>query len=154
MRAAWVRRAPTLTRFAVDFVCLDFTFCGEKAARHLGYAPIYTREEAIRTLLGVARLLGSAEPSGLPVAGSGEPASPPEATRDPGEPPADGDAATPDEAASATGRPSRAGTEGRSAPGDDSALSFDYAAGYDEGYRMGRRVGRALGARERSSGDG
>ena len=37
---------PTVTRFAVDFVCLDFTFRSDKARRELGYAPVYTEEEA------------------------------------------------------------------------------------------------------------
>ncbi len=39
---------PKLTRFAVDFVTKDFTIDSDKAARHLGYAPRFSREEAVR----------------------------------------------------------------------------------------------------------
>lgn len=41
-----VRLSPTITRFAVDFVCLDFTFRSDKAARELGYRPVYSEEQA------------------------------------------------------------------------------------------------------------
>jgi nucleoside-diphosphate-sugar epimerase len=41
------RFAPLLTRFAVDFVCLEFTVSGEKLARELGYRPIYGKDEAL-----------------------------------------------------------------------------------------------------------
>jgi nucleoside-diphosphate-sugar epimerase len=40
------RFTPTITRFAVDFVCLDFTFVSKKAERELGYRPVYGEEEA------------------------------------------------------------------------------------------------------------
>lgn len=41
-----VRFTPTVTRFAVDFVCLELTFRSDKAARELGYRPIYSEEQA------------------------------------------------------------------------------------------------------------
>lgn len=40
------RFAPTVTRFAVDFVCLDYTFVSTRAEQILGYAPRYSREQA------------------------------------------------------------------------------------------------------------
>lgn len=43
----FVRFTPTLTRFAVDFVCLDFTIRSDKLARELGYTPRFSPEEAI-----------------------------------------------------------------------------------------------------------
>jgi nucleoside-diphosphate-sugar epimerase len=36
-----------VTRFAVDFVTQDFTIRTDKAARELGYEPLYPPEEAI-----------------------------------------------------------------------------------------------------------
>lgn len=42
-----VRFTPTLTRFAVDFVCVDFTIRTDKLARELGYAPRVAPDEAI-----------------------------------------------------------------------------------------------------------
>ncbi len=49
--SAWLLRPiyrfnPVVSRFAVDFVTQDFTFVSDKAARDLGYAPIYSEEEA------------------------------------------------------------------------------------------------------------
>ena len=48
--ARWLRPihrfSPTLSRFAVDFVCQDFTVSGKKAEDVLGYAPIYSEVEA------------------------------------------------------------------------------------------------------------
>jgi len=41
-----VRFAPTLTRFAVDFVTKDFTITTDKANRDLGYTPRFSQEEA------------------------------------------------------------------------------------------------------------
>jgi sterol-4alpha-carboxylate 3-dehydrogenase (decarboxylating) len=38
---------PVLTRFAVDFVCVDYTVKTDRAARELGYAPRFVRAEAI-----------------------------------------------------------------------------------------------------------
>lgn len=38
---------PTLTRFAVDFICRDYIVKTDRAARELGYAPRYSRAEAI-----------------------------------------------------------------------------------------------------------
>lgn len=43
----FVRFAPTITRSAVTFVSEDFTVRSDKAARLLGYAPRYSRAEAI-----------------------------------------------------------------------------------------------------------
>lgn len=40
------RFTPTLSRFAVDFVCEPFTFLDHKARRELGYAPVYDDELA------------------------------------------------------------------------------------------------------------
>jgi hypothetical protein len=78
-----------------------------------------TREEAVQTLLGVARILsGNAEPNGA----ISDP--PPEPT-----PPEPKEEESPPE------------------PSDPDQVSFDFARGYDEGYQMGRRVGLALAAR-------
>ncbi len=38
---------PTLTRSSVRILCKDFSFTSDKAARHLGYRPIYSEEESI-----------------------------------------------------------------------------------------------------------
>lgn len=46
-RVPGLRFRPTITRFAVDFVCQDFTIETDKAARELGYAPLHPPEEAI-----------------------------------------------------------------------------------------------------------
>ena len=39
---------PLVSRFSVDYVCQDFTFSSEKAARELGYRPVYSEFEALR----------------------------------------------------------------------------------------------------------
>jgi nucleoside-diphosphate-sugar epimerase len=39
--------SPTITRFAESMLCRDLTFSGEKAARDLGYRPIFSEEEAV-----------------------------------------------------------------------------------------------------------
>jgi nucleoside-diphosphate-sugar epimerase len=46
---------PTLTPFAVNFVCLDFTFRGHKAARELGYQPAYSEQEAFERTIAYFR---------------------------------------------------------------------------------------------------
>ncbi len=46
-RVPGVRFRPVVTRFAVDFVCQDFTIETDKAARLLGYAPLFAPEETI-----------------------------------------------------------------------------------------------------------
>ena len=81
-----------------------------------------TREEAIQTLKGVARLLSS------PSNGHGRPkeAAPPPAM-----------VASP---ASQEKEP------------DDEEFTLEYARGFDEGYQTGRRVGRALASHERMRG--
>ena len=38
---------PTVTRFAVDFVCNDFWVTAKKAQRDLGFTPVYTEQEMI-----------------------------------------------------------------------------------------------------------
>lgn len=38
--------APLVTRFAVDFVSMEFTVSGEKLVRELGYRPVYGKDEA------------------------------------------------------------------------------------------------------------
>ncbi len=47
VRPVW-RFAPSLTRFSIRFVALDFTVRGDKAARDLGYAPLVDDTEAMR----------------------------------------------------------------------------------------------------------
>jgi hypothetical protein len=80
-----------------------------------------TREEAVQTLLGVARVLSAGAGQGQAV-----PAPQPEADSPPAQPESD-----------------RASAEDP----DPDQVSFDFARGYDEGYQMGRRVGLALGVR-------
>jgi hypothetical protein len=86
-----------------------------------------TREEAVQTLLGVARMLGGEVQE--------------EATDEVGD-------------ASGTLEEAEPTTPGESsnspAEHDPDQVSFEFAQGYDEGYQMGRRVGLALGARKRS----
>jgi hypothetical protein len=89
-----------------------------------------TREEAVQTLLGVARLLGgqkSGQPSDAPSPMAVAPESPPPATPE----------AEPDTP--------------RKEDSDPDQVSFDFAKGYDEGYQMGRRVGLALGGQKNRS---
>ena len=83
-----------------------------------------TREEAVQTLLGVARILGR-----QPLAG-GSPASTESAPAQ-----AHNEAPPPDPAPSPEEDPDQ--------------VSFDFAKGYDDGYQMGRRVGLALGAKRK-----
>jgi hypothetical protein len=94
-----------------------------------------TREEAVQTLLGVARIL-DAQGEGSAVETPPLPASPgPENSPDP----APGSST---EVETAHEPPSQ--EKDRQ---DPDQVSFDFAQGYDEGYRMGRRVGLALGSR-------
>lgn len=46
--APMVSFTPLVSRFSVDYVCQDFTFSSEKAARELGYRPVYSEVEALR----------------------------------------------------------------------------------------------------------
>jgi nucleoside-diphosphate-sugar epimerase len=39
---------PRLSRFAVMYICTDFTFTSEKARRDFGFSPKYSKEEAFR----------------------------------------------------------------------------------------------------------
>jgi hypothetical protein len=98
-----------------------------------------TREEAIQTILGVAKLLSQAAPD------EAKPSSPvdvdaAEVSREEahGQAPAAEPAPSPTAEEEGGGK----GTEG-------TEFSFDYAAGFDEGYQMGRKVGLALGTKGR-----
>lgn len=51
----WVRFTPMITKFAVDFVCLDFVVSGDKIARELGYTPRYSEHEAMARTVAWAR---------------------------------------------------------------------------------------------------
>ncbi len=88
-----------------------------------------TREEAVQTLLGVARILGGKvrEEASASDEGSEEVSVPPGEAGSPPDPKPESPEDT-----------------------DPDQVSFDFAQGYDEGYQMGRRVGLALGARKRS----
>lgn len=46
---------PLVSRFAVCFVCQDHTYKSDKAARLLGYAPIYSKEEAFERTIASFR---------------------------------------------------------------------------------------------------
>lgn len=92
-----------------------------------------TREEAIQTLLGVARLLdapGRGEETEVEVEGTPTPKAP--------------------------WRGGERGSPTGDEPGaleelDFEPVSIDFAEGYDQGYRMGRKVGWALGSRRRAN---
>jgi len=99
-----------------------------------------TREEAVQTLLGLARVLGSRSGQGDD-AQARETASPPPS---PGEP---------DMLPSAEVRPPSKSDAESEREADPDQLSYDYARGYDEGYQMGRRVGVTLGIRKGASSD-
>lgn len=88
-----------------------------------------TREEAVQTLLGVARIL-----SGEGGHGKREPGS------------YGGEGARERPGSFEVEEPAAASEPSGGA--DPDQVSFDFAKGYDEGYQMGRRVGLALGARK------
>lgn len=91
-----------------------------------------TREEAIQTLLGVAKILdarGRGDEVVLDMDAPGKVAVGAEAPRLEG-----------------TERDEPTG----SAEVDSEQMSFDFAEGYDQGYQMGRKVGWALGSRQRT----
>jgi hypothetical protein len=93
-----------------------------------------TREEAVQTLLGVARVLdgeerSEAQPDTENLSESKHGSSP-ESTSE-----SDQDLAPQHDPAPKEGEE------------DPDQVSFDFAKGYDEGYQMGRRVGLALGSR-------
>jgi hypothetical protein len=92
-----------------------------------------TREEAVQTLLGVARILSGQIPADSVVEGS---------PRDPDAPLSGQPSAPAPEAPQAP-----AAVRDEPPPTDPDQLSFEFAQGYDEGYQMGRKVGLALGAR-------
>jgi hypothetical protein len=87
---------------------------------------IPTREEAVQTLLGVARILGTEAPGEVALQTNAPNPSPnpeEEPTSLPEQHPPHGEEVDPDQ------------------------LSFEFARGYDEGYQLGRRVGLALGSK-------
>mgnify|MGYP006293008323 CR=1 FL=1 len=92
-----------------------------------------TREEAVQTLLGVARILAAQ--------GGGDTVETPPLAASSGSETAPNPAPS-TEVDSDQGPPSQ-----EKEPQDPDQVSFDFAQGYDEGYRMGRRVGLALGSR-------
>ena len=94
-----------------------------------------TREEAVQTLLGVARILSGQTPEGT--AASAKVSNPHPAP-------------SPEAVPSAEAVPSPESDSPPEGEADPDQVSFDYAGGYDEGYQMGRRVGLALGARRGS----
>lgn len=57
----FVRLQPTLTRSSVRFVCHTHTFDGRKAARQLGYAPVYREDEAVARTIAWFREQEAAE---------------------------------------------------------------------------------------------
>jgi hypothetical protein len=108
--------ASTLLAVAKALRALPLAGWEEAASPSEGGAP--TREEAIRTLQGVARVLGSGG------AGDGIDPPVPEPPHQTVEEPKEEPDTDPDQ------------------------VSFDFAKGYDEGYHMGRRVGLALGRKK------
>jgi nucleoside-diphosphate-sugar epimerase len=52
------RFTPVITRFAVDFVCLDFTIRTDRASRELGYVPRYSPRAAQERTIAHYRDLG------------------------------------------------------------------------------------------------
>ncbi len=94
-----------------------------------GHPEAPTREEAIQTLHGVAKIL-DARSRGEAVTVEAE--------------------ARPDPATT------KQDTEPEEAPRDESGfeqISIDFAEGYDQGYGMGRKVGWALGSKRRNEGE-
>lgn len=91
-----------------------------------------TREEAVQTLLGVAKILAG-QPKEESVEATGPPDTPGSSTI-----PASG------------GQPASTAPPLAEGDADPDQVSFDFAQGYDEGYQMGRRVGLALGVRKGS----
>ena len=87
-----------------------------------------TREGAVQTLLGVARIL-SGEGRGSEASDSQVEAV---------------ESSDPIEAPAPSTQPIDKGSDSQEK--DPDQVSFDFAQGYDEGYRMGRKVGLALGA--------
>ena len=86
-----------------------------------------TREEAVQTLLGVARILSGQAPEGaMKTAG----------------------AANTPQVPSSEAVPSNETSPDPEPEADPDQVSFDFARGYDDGYQMGRRVGLALGSQK------
>jgi hypothetical protein len=105
-----------------------------------------TREEAIQTLLGVARILragggGEKEPHLLPEEPPAPQDSQPSECSSPPQDPPPSERSSPPES-----RTEPVASQGEET--DPDQVSFDFARGYDEGYQMGRRVGLALGAKK------
>lgn len=100
-----------------------------------------TREEAVQTLLGLAKILGGSGEPGELKAHAGAPGPGEHSVPDQPNPPAAG---PPHQGASSGPPPVPDGLEDTP---DPDHVSFEFARGYDEGYQMGRRVGLALGSR-------
>ena len=43
----FVKFNPGLSRFAVTYICTDFTFDSKRAEEHFGFVPKYTEEEGV-----------------------------------------------------------------------------------------------------------
>jgi len=87
-----------------------------------------TREEAIQTLLGVAKILEARSRGDEIIIEVEAPRAPPRRAKEPEAPPAPAPRDEP----------------------DFEQVSFDFAEGYDQGYQMGRKVGWALASRHRN----
>ena len=87
-----------------------------------------TREEAIQTLLGVAKILEARSRGDEIIIEVEAPRGPPRRAKEPEAPPAPAPRDEP----------------------DFEQVSFDFAEGYDQGYQMGRKVGWALASRHRN----
>ena len=85
-----------------------------------------TREEAVQTLLGVARILSGQAPGGITPSSADD-----QTVRDAVNEPPETEPPPPSDE-------------------DPNQVSFDFAQGYDEGYQMGRRVGLALGSKRKN----
>ncbi|MFC1661582.1 hypothetical protein ACFL3S_09050 [Gemmatimonadota bacterium] len=112
-----------------------------------------TREEAVQTLLGVARLMSG--PRGGQAPDALDPSLPEAAPVQPDSDFESDPVPLPEVESAGDGTPD-ATPEVPSGPAPEpetepasGEVSFDYAQGFDEGYQIGRRVGRALGARLR-----
>jgi len=105
-----------------------------------------TREEAVQTLLGVARILSGQDPKGGGASEGGATDGPAAHERSIDEPAAKPDSSTPGAEPTADETQKKA-----ELPTDPDQVSFDFARGYDDGYQMGRRVGLALGTQKAGS---
>jgi nucleoside-diphosphate-sugar epimerase len=58
-----VRFTPQLSRFAVTYICQDFTFSDARARQELGYAPVYSEAESFARTIRWFREHGPVERS-------------------------------------------------------------------------------------------